>query len=404
MSTGLEQLSPPLRLSGISARTGIDWQRFGRRAFIVGAVLFGLIELYLQARGSEYGLDFHGGTWQAGRAVLEGRSPFPPPLVGSRLYHASSGFMTPPPLALIGIPFSLLPFGLATALFNMLCSVALIAALRVLGVTDYRVHLLALCSFPFVSSLTMGQPDGLFALAAALAWRHRDHRWKGALAAAVLIAAKLLAWPLVIWLLITRRVRQAWITAAGTVGILLGTWACIGFQGLAAYPRLLADDAKTYENQSHSIVAGLMHLGVPARASTAFAFLGAAGLAVTLARLGRGHRDVSCFIAATVLGIMSSAIVWEHYLVLLFVCFAALRRVHDRVFWLCVGALWIAPVENPMSLWQAWLVPVVVAAIVVRAGVLARRAARSSSTFVQVDLPQRPVVGPVSAAYGVGDV
>jgi hypothetical protein len=78
---------------------------------------------------------------------------------------------------------------------------------------------------------------------------------------------------------------------------------------------------------------------------------------------------------------MSSAIVWEHYLVLLYVCLAAMGLLRERVSWLLVAALWIAPVENPMNLWQAWLVPVIVTILVVRAGALSppRDSARVSS-------------------------
>jgi hypothetical protein len=281
--------------------------------------------------------------------------------------------MTPPPLALIGVPFSMLPFWAAIALFNVVCAGALIAALRLLGIKDRRLYALSLCSFPFVSSLAMGQPDGLFALAAAGAWRYRDHAWKGGLSAAVLIAAKLLAWPLVIWLLITRRWRQAWVTVVSTVVILLGTWACIGFKGMAAYPKLLADDAKTYENVSHSLVAAFMHVGVSARVAVVLAIVGALGMGAALLKKARGT-DAGWFTAAIIVGIMSSAIVWEHYLVLLFICLAAAGRLRDRYAWLLIAALWIAPVENPMSLWQAWLVPVVMTAFVLRAGVLARPA------------------------------
>jgi hypothetical protein len=288
--------------------------------------------------------------------------------------------MTPPLLALIGVPFSLLPFSVAIALFNVTCAAGMVGALRVMGITDRRLHLLALCSFPFVSSLAMGQPDALFAVAAAYAWKYRDHAWRGAFAAAILIAAKLLAWPLVIWLLVTRRTRQACVAAASTVLILLTTWACIGFHGLLEYPRLLADDAKTYENKSHSFVAAFMHVGMPAGPAVVLAVLAAVALGAAIAAVGRG-RDSAWFTAAIVVGIMSSAIVWEHYLVLLYVCLAAMGLLRERVSWLLVAALWIAPVENPMNLWQAWLVPVIVTILVVRAGALSppRDSARVSS-------------------------
>jgi hypothetical protein len=349
----------------------VDWRRLGRRGFIGAAFAAGAIQVYYSARGHEYGLDFLGGTWHAGKAVLDGQSPYPPPEMGRALLHASSGFMTPPPLALLGIPFSLLPFWAAVATFNLLCAGALVAALRVLGVTDKRLYLLALCSFPFVSSLALGQPDGLFALAAAGAWRWRDDPWRGGVAAGALIAAKLLAWPLVIWLLVTRRRGQAGVTAGSAAVILLGSWACIGFKGLATYPQLLSDDARTYEYRSHSLVSGFMHLGLSTHTAVTLTFVAAAVVAAAIAGIARGS-DVGWFTAALIGGVLSSPIVWDHYLVLVFICLAAARRLRDPVSWLLIAALWACPVENPSTLWQAWLVPVIACAIGLRVGFLSR--------------------------------
>src|SRR5205085_8775178 len=126
----------------------VDWRRLGRRVFIGSAFVLGAVQLFYSAGGNEYGLDFFGGTWHAGKAVLQGLSPYPPPESGWRLLHASSGFMTPPPLALVGIPFSLLPFWAAISAFNLLCIAAVVVAFRLLGVTDWRLHLLVVCSFP----------------------------------------------------------------------------------------------------------------------------------------------------------------------------------------------------------------------------------------------------------------
>jgi hypothetical protein len=279
--------------------------------------------------------------------------------------------MTPPPLALLGIPFSLLPFWAAITAFNLTCAAAVVTALRALGVTDKRLYLLVLCSFPFVASLALGQPDGLFALAAACAWRWRDDPWRGGVATGALIAAKLLAWPLVIWLLVTRRTRQAGVSAGSAVAILVGSWACIGFKGMASYPRLLADDARTYEYRSHSLVSGFMHLGLSTRAAVALAVVVAVAIAAGVVRIAR-RSDAGWFTAALALGVLSSPIVWDHYLVLVFVCLAAIRRLRDPLAWLLVAALWACPAENPSTLWQAWFVPVVACAIVLRTGFLSR--------------------------------
>lgn len=348
----------------------IDWRRVGRRTFLAAVFVLALVQLFLSTHSNQYGLDFRGGTWHAGREVLAGRTPYPHPLVGVALMMQPSGFMTPPPLALLGIPFSLLPYSAAIAAFNVFCAFALLCALRLLGVSDKRVYVLAVCSFPFVSSLALGQPDGVFALCAALAWRYRDS-WPGALAAAAVIAMKLLAWPLLIWFIATRRFRQASLAAAGSVLILVGSWACIGFHGMSPYLKLLSDDAKTYENKSHSLVAGFMHLGLSSRTAGLLTILTAAAIAAATVVVSRGS-DQGWFSSAIVLGILMSPIVWDHYLVLLLVCLAAARQTRDPLFWLLTAALWLAPSENPPGVWQAWLVPVVTAAAALRLGALCR--------------------------------
>jgi Glycosyltransferase family 87 len=86
-----------------------------------------------------------------------------------------------------------------------------------------NVYLLALCSFPFITSLALGQPDGLLAWPAAAAWRSRDDSWRGAAAVGLLIAAKLLAWPLIVWLLATRRFRQAGVAGGSAAVFLVGS-------------------------------------------------------------------------------------------------------------------------------------------------------------------------------------
>lgn len=341
-----------------------SWSRVARRAGLGAVVLLALVQLIFSAGGREYGLDFFGGTWHAGWAFLHGASPYPVPATGTRLLTESSGFMTPPPLVLLGIPLSLLPFSVAVALFNLACALALVGALALLEVRDRRIYVLALCSFPFVSSLALGQPDGLFALAAAVCWRYRDS-WPGPLAAAALIAAKLLAWPLLIWFLVTGRRRQAWQTCLWTVLILALTWGLIEFQGLASYPTLLADDARTYENQSHSLVAGFMHLGLTAGTASVLTLLAAAASGLAIA--WRSQRsDSGWFLAAIVVGILASPIVWDHYLVVPFVALATRRRLSDPVIWILYAALWLAPTENPAHLWQAWWVPALLLAAALR--------------------------------------
>jgi hypothetical protein len=112
-------------------------------------------------------------------------------------------------------------------------------------------------------------------------------------------------------------------------------------------------------------VTGAVRLG----ASLSVAQAVAVGLALLTAGAvvrGVGTSDFRWFTAALAFGLLCSPVLWQHYLVLLFVPLAIGRRLRDPVVWALVAVLWLSPVESPPTTWQAWLVPVVAAALAVR--------------------------------------
>ena len=64
--------------------------------------------------------------------------------------------------------------------------------------------------------------------------------WVVASVLSLAICLKLLLLPLVLWLVITRRLRAAAATLALTAAACLLGWALIGFRGFADYPHLLS--------------------------------------------------------------------------------------------------------------------------------------------------------------------
>jgi alpha-1,2-mannosyltransferase len=326
------------------------------------------------ALGSEFGFDY-AGLWRGGREILDGHSPY---LLHSwrQLLLAGNAFVVPPLLGELSIPFSVLPFHVALPLWNLLSACGLAAALKIVGVRDGRVYLLAACSFPFMSSQIMGQPDGLFALAAAVAWRYRDS-WPGAVAVGVVIAAKLLAWPLLLWFLITRRFRSLLVSVSSAAVLLLLSWAPIGFKGLLGYPRLLAEDARGFETRSHSFVALAMRLGVPAGLSTGLAIAVAIAVVAAMVRAARGS-DLGWFAAAITFGLLVSPVLWTHYLVLLLVPLAISRPRFDWVWVLTGTAFALSPVE-PAHGWQIAVVLLATITIAVMTGSAAQAMRRPNS-------------------------
>jgi hypothetical protein len=326
---GIRHAFPSPWLAQVSARERrweVDWRRVGRRTALLTAPVLAVVQLVANVTGGGgYAGDFSDGIRPAGWAVLHGGSPYPTP-DPHRLLVLLHAFVAPPPIALLAAPLSLIPLPVAVGLWNLICVAALFLALRVMGVRDKRIYVLALCSLPLLDSLENGQPDGLLALAAALAWRYRD-AWQGGVATAVLIAAKLLAWPLLIWMIVRHRVRTLKIALVSTVVILLGSWAVIGFQGLAQYPHLVAADAKAFETFpfSVSIVHALSPLGLPLGATRALAVSIALALSGVIVLCARGS-DEGWFSAALTFGVLCSPIVWFHYMVVLFVPLAFARR------------------------------------------------------------------------------
>ena len=169
--------------------------------------------------------------------MLAGLSPYPPAhlsaLTGQRT------FVYPPTMLGFDVPLALLPFGVARIMWTLISVGALAAALRVLGVRDRRCYALALFSVPAVQGLALGNVTLLLVLPLALAWRYRDNAVVCGLAVGMLVAIKLLMWPLFVWLLATRRLKAAVSSVVLGGGAVLVAWAFIGFKGMTDYPQLL---------------------------------------------------------------------------------------------------------------------------------------------------------------------
>lgn len=285
-----------------------------------------------------WGFDFHGGIWPAASAILHGTSPFPPadPHV---LFGLKTAFVTPPALALPAIPLAALPFAAAIAIWNLMSLCAVVAALWILGVREWRMYALALCSFPMINTLITGQPNAFFVLLLALTWRFRDDV-RGPVAAGALIALKLVAWPLILWLLFTRRWRSAGCAAATAFVVLGASWALIDFKGLLEYPRLLAADAHAFEHWSQSLglVGIALHLGLSPEIASVVAVTAGLAVCTLVVIIARGS-DAGWFSSAVVCGLLVSPLLWPHYLLVMFVPLA-ITRPRALAPWLVSVAMW----------------------------------------------------------------
>jgi alpha-1,2-mannosyltransferase len=276
-----------------------------------------------------------------------------------------NAFIPPPMFAVLAIPFALLPWTLAVVLWNLVCVSCFAGSLYLVGVRDWRLFVLASCSFPFVSSLGFGQTEGPLALGIAAAWRWRTSP-SGAIAVGAVVAAKLLVWPLIIWLLLTRGLRATGLALASAAALLGAGWACIGFKGLLAYPSLLVADAHAFEERTHSITSGLMRLGASIAPAQMLAVLIACLVVIATLR-GSGSSERSLFLTAIAFSLLSSPLLEMHYITLLLIPLAIVRPRLDLLWLFAINVFWLSPLEPPRTVWQIALVLLSVTVVVMRA-------------------------------------
>ncbi len=276
-----------------------------------------------------------GDFYAASEAVLRGANPYQADLSRDWL-----GFVYPPLLAWLMIPLTLLPVTTAVSVWAALTLLFVVAALWALGVRDWRCYPLALLS-PFArETIEFGAIDGLLLLAVALTWKYRDAPVRAAAASGFTIALKLFLWPLALWLGLSGRVRTGLLSCAAAAGFVFLPWALIGFQGLGGYRDLLGDVANQ-QGGSYSLAALAEGLDVATTFARTLSVAVAALLLFLSFRAAREPdrddrvRDRRSFTLALAAALALTPVVWNHYLLLLFVPVAIARPR--------LSGLWVLP-------------------------------------------------------------
>ena len=319
-----------------------------------------------------------GAFWHSGRAVLDGRSPYPP---AASLPHAAERlsfvpFVYPAPAAVALVPLAVLPFGVANLLWLALGVAAVALALRLLGVTDWRCAALVYASFPADSALAEGTFSPLLLLAVAAAWRWRDHALRCGAAVAAAVVCKLFLWPLVAWVVLTRRLRAAAGAAVLAAFSIVVSWAAGGFDGLRGYPALLGRLTSLVGPNSFSLYALGRSAGVGAHAAELVPV--AVAFVVVAAFARRGDRAGICGALAATL--IATPILWPHYLMLLVVPLA-LAAPSFGALWFAPSLLWLD--SHPWSYGRSGRIAFELAvALVLCAAPYARSVASTSSAWV----------------------
>jgi hypothetical protein len=272
--------------------------------------------------------------WRGWQHVVHGQNPY-------------VDFLYPAPAAVLPAPIGWLGYRPAMIVWTILLFAAIVVSLRLLGVLDWRCYGIALLSMPALSSIHLGTPTPVLMLSAALAWRYRNRPWLVSAGLALGIGFKIMLWPLLVWLAVTR----FWTSVrAGltTVALVAGCWAVIGFAGMSSYGGNLRGTEEIDQYKGYSIVALAHRAGLGLRSAHIVLALVALALVALIVVAGRrkvATADRDAFIVAIGTTLLAAPVIWGHYFLLVFVAFALTNRSFG-IEWLLPLAFWVVPQEE----------------------------------------------------------
>ena len=251
---------------------------------------------------------------RAGRAVLDGVSPYAP--VGSSTFLTGHAFVYPLFVAWIFAPIALLPLHAAEVLCEVASVAAIVGGCRLLGRREPLVPVLVLVSATTIVGLQMGTINAFLMLGLGLAWRCRDrHPILAGVLVGLIGSGKLFLLPLIIWPIVTKRYRSA-IAASLTAVSVIGAGIIVGPIAPSGYVAMLGVLERNEVAHSWSLASLLSALGVAVPSATKIApLLVAAGLAVLWGR--RHHFADNQVLGLLILAsLLASPILWSSYLLL----------------------------------------------------------------------------------------
>jgi alpha-1,2-mannosyltransferase len=349
---------------GARARMRYAFERVGTVALVVGpALILGDMTL-IAVRAHSLAVDAAGNYEPAARSLVDGSSPYRPGDIARGFAFAS-----PPIAGFLFAPFTLIPHAAAEVAMAGLMLGVMLCALRLVGVTDWRCYGLAALSAPLVGEFQTANLSAVLALCAAVVWKYRDRALTAGAAAGFAVALKLVPWPLIVFLLFTRRFKAAALAAAFALGGILIPWAAVGFAGFGSYPSFLGRLDQTWGPHGYSLAALVAHVSDWGTAQVVSYVIGGLLLFVAL----RVKDDARTFVVCVAAMLLLTPIVWMHYFVLAYVALAVARPAFGAI-WAAPLLLWASAGEGPTYGWQRVFVLSVMAGLFLAA----YRGARSS--------------------------
>ncbi len=332
--------------------------------------------------------DFQHSYWVAGLRVLHGATPYS---WSHRQIAEGIGFPYPAVAGIFLAPFALLSRDASSAVFVALSMGAVIAALRVLSVRDWRLYSLVFLWWPVINAWQTANMTLLLVLAVALVWRYRNRPILAGVLVAVAVSIKPLVWPIGLWLLATRRYRAGAYAIGCGVAINAVGWAILGYGEVNRYLRLADQITNALYRSGYGVIALLGHVGISRPAGSVIMI--ALGMVLALACLwvGQHGREQAALVLAVTFMLVASPVVWNHYFALLIVPLAILRP-RLRIEWAIPLALWLCPATGVTG-WQAGLAALVTGSTV---WLLARESKTLSDRRRAFPRPGIPDVGSVA--------
>ena len=273
--------------------------------------------------------------------------------LGSRIQIAElARYISPPPVAWLAVPLTLLPFQVAYFVWSALLLAALGWTWYLAAPGTGRIRLVHLAAavgwLPVIYGLQLGQPSLFVTLgvAGSYALLRRDRPFLAGLALGALVLKPQLAFLVPAALLVSGRYRAFWGSVVAVGAFALVAALVVGPDGISTYQERLSFAAGVPVNRELTIAALIGNIPV-ARVVQALLAIWALALAYRLR--GRGHEWV--FIPALIGGLVASPYLHLDDLVMLGLAAWLYLRTSPRPGWSWIAVIAMVIAAEGIPFW-----------------------------------------------------
>ena len=273
--------------------------------------------------------------------------------LGSRIQIAElARYISPPPVAWLAVPLTLLPFQVAYFVWSALLLAALGWTWYLAAPGTGRIRLVHLAAavgwLPVIYGLQLGQPSLFVTLgvAGSYALLRRDRPFLAGLALGALVLKPQLAFLVPAALLVSGRYRAFWGSVVAVGALALVAALVVGPDGISTYQERLSFAAGVPVNRELTIAALIGNIPV-ARVVQALLAIWALALAYRLR--GRGHEWV--FIPALIGGLVASPYLHLDDLVMLGLAAWLYLRTSPRPGWSWIAVIAMVIAAEGIPFW-----------------------------------------------------